>query len=657
MSVLKPKDFESEPKDFESAEPRKKGRQGQKGNYSKSSQLNSKRKYRKDRPKPTRRKAHASLYKKLYEKVRKIPESSSFEEWLAELTGSNLSGSEALQVHQYAEEYHRKYKMPVRITLPTAGLIIAYILSNIPGAAADVGKDVMAEMCREDGIGCVQESNDTPSALPNAALPNAPTIRTSRKRPTGSSKRRAKSDKRKERLKKALVELSIVRETRLPVSGLELWTEGKWLQYMVGTLADDNQHFEKEMATVQRILTEVYELVDNPLDGAGDGNVKREYMQPILSPVIYDLAVNALRADWAFVNATFHKKIYEDSVSKKMQRQRTNKIVARLAQEADVEIEQSVVVNQLIQHVDDNPESWYNKKVPSLTGTNMVKFLRSTTKSYVRKALAKITEDNEIPEDNEQAIKYALHVAAVIDASLSGKAINKRASETASVSALEGALHNANPKSVQIVEHYKRFLREQQTERRRHAINALLVETMDNNRKLVRDVRLLWSIYDEDSENAFSKSEHERYTGIADRVLGKILKPYRERDAKNRGHSDGMEFLNNLLHEWANKLLVGIFVVVAGIGKLGCPRCRKGCSGKAGSTKAKKKESKDKIKSMQVYTIGRSDKLWIREKNMYKRISNRGHSDYFTRIQKQKSVSRTQAQLAGEIDADGNYRQ
>ena len=100
---------------------------------------------------------------------------------------------------------------------------------------------------------------------------------------------------------------------------------------------------------------------------------------------------------------------------------------------------------------------------------------------------------------------------------------------------------------------------------------------------------------------------------------------------------------------------MGIIVILAGIGKMGCPSCRKlTCSAKAKKKKAA--PSKDKIKSMQVFTIGASNKLWIREKNMYKRISNYGHPDYFTRIREQKSVARSQAQPAGEIDAEGNYQ-
>jgi hypothetical protein len=526
------------------------------------------------------------------------------------------------------------------------------------------------EMCREESIGCVHHYTVNPKAPPTVpALPSLPSKKSQNggarrqnggaRRRNGGARRQAKSNERKERLKKALVELSEIRETRLPVSGLELWTEGKWLQYMVGTLETDDEHFEKEMTTVQTILREVYELVDHPLDGAGDGKVKRDYMKPILSPVIYDLAVNALRTDWAFVNATFHKKIFSDKGSEKMQQKRATKIVTRLDEEAGGWTNRMLVVKQLIRHVDGNPESWYNKKVPSLKGTNMVKFLRSTTKSYVRKAL------EGIPEDDIQQIRDALYVAAVIDASLSGKAIQKRVSETAAVGTLNGALYNVNPTELEIVEHYKHFLKEQkteqqteqQTEARLNAINRLLVATDDRPDKLVHDVRLLWSIYDEDSENAFSESERDRYTGLAARFLGQILSPYREKIAGYEGKEEGMEWLNNLLHAWANKLLVAIFVVVAGIRKLGCPICRRGCSGKTCSTKAKKKEapSKDKITKMEVYRIGHLDLLWIKEENMYKRISNRGHPDYYARIWKQQSVARTtQALLVGEIDANGN---
>lgn len=626
MSVLKPKDFES-------AEPRR---------FAHRPFSKSKRKPQKIRKPETKRKDYASRYKKLYGKVREL-EYTPFEVWL-----DSLTGPEAPQVRQHAREYRKTHRMPIRLTLPTVALVTAYILSKMTaGAAAD--NDVMVEFCADsgsvfkEGVGCVQAS--APSTVPNV-----PAVVPPRKKPSGSEKRRVKRDKRKDRLKQSLVELSETRETRLPAEGVELWTQGKWLQYMVGTLADDDAYFENEMNKVKDILAEVYELVDGLEDGAGDGKVKRDYMKPVLKPVIYDLAVNALRTDWAFVNATFHKNIYDDAVSSKMQRQRAMKIVVRLAEETDVDITASGVATQLIRHVDNNPESWYNQKVPALKGTNMVKFLRSTTKGYVRKALQRI------PEDNQQSTKEALHVAAVMDASLSGKAIQKRVSERASIGELESALSNANPTSRQIVEHYQRFLDEQRTgtEARDNAINALLVSTMRDTNKLVRDVRLLWSIYDEESENAFSDREREKYSGIAERFLNDILRPYRERDAQHRGHREGTEFLNNLLHEWANKLLVGIIVVVSGVGKLGCPSCRKAsCSRRV---KKKAVASKDKIKNMQVFTIGASNKLWIREKNMYKRISNYGHPDYFTRIREQKSVARSQAQPAGRIDADGNYQ-
>ena len=43
---------------------------------------------------------------------------------------------------------------------------------------------------------------------------------------------------------------------------------------------------------------------------------------------------------------------------------------------------------------------------------------------------------------------------------------------------------------------------------------------------------------------------------------------------------------------------------------------------------------------MKVYRIGHLDLLWIKDGNMYKRISNRGHPDYFARIRRQQSVAR-----------------
>ena len=630
---------------------------------------NAKRRPPNTRKPNSKRKEYASRYKKLYQKIRKIPEYSSFEEWL-----DHLTGPEAPQIRQHAMQYRRFHAMPTTVSLSTVALITAYILSRMTGTAADDGMDVMDEMCEEvSGMVCAP----TPTKTTRDARPSFKTVVTTTSRNPkrhGSDKRRSKRAKRKERLQETLVSLSATRETRLPAMGLELWTEGKWLQYMAGTLASDDAYFEKEMETVKVILSEVYDLVDGPLDGAGDGIVKRGYMEPILSPVVYDLAVNALRTDWAFVNASFHKNIYEDRISSQMQLQRANKIVAMLAEEAEIDIARSEVVGRLIQNVDNNPEKWYNKKVRALAGTNMVQFLRSTTKSYVRKALQRIPEE-DTSGANDQAIKEALHVAAVIDASLSGKAIQQRVSETKPVGELKGALHGVNPTSLQIVENYKSFLREQQTKSRKNAINELLVETMDNpNDKLVRDVRLLWSIYDEESENAFRDHERERYKGIAEQFLGKILRPYRESDAENRGRNEGMEYMNKLLHEWGEllsnlftKLLVGILVAVVGVGKMGCPRCRRASNSSkktASSTKkapSKAEVSNETVKNVKVYRIGHSRLFWIKEGTIYRRIGNtrkqgRPTTGYY-RMNQTRSETRlpTPAHLVGSLDASGDY--
>jgi hypothetical protein len=646
--------------DFEPAEPR---------GFAHRPFSNAKRRPPNTRKPNSKRKEYASRYKKLYQKIRKIPEYSSFEEWLEHLTGP-----EAPQIRQHAMQYRRVHSMPTTVSLSTVALITAYILSKMTDTAADDGVNAMTEMCQEvKGIACAP----TPTETTRDARPSFKTVVTPPSRNPkrhGSDKRRSKRAKRKERLQKTLISLSTTRETRLPAMGLELWTEGKWLQYMAGTLASDDAYFEKEMETVKFVLSEVYDLVDGPLDGAGDGIVKRSYMEPILSPVVYDLAVNALRTDWAFVNASFHKNIYEDRISSQMQLQRANKIVARLAEEADIDIARSKVVGRLIQNVDNNPEKWYNKKVTALAGTNMVQFLRSTTKSYVRKALQRIPEEDTYGA-NDQAIKEALHVSAVIDASLSGKAIQQRVSETKPVGELEGALHSVNPTSLQIVRHYRRFLKEQQTNSRKDAINDLLVKTMDNNDKLVRDVRLLWSIYDEESENAFRDHERERYKGIAEQFLGKILRPYRESAAENRGRNEGMEYMNKLLHEWGDwlsnlftKLLVGILVVVVGVGKTGCPKCRRTSnSSKKTASNTKKAPSKaevnnDIVKNVKVYRIGHSRLFWIKEGTIYRRIGDtrkqgRPTTGYY-RMNQTRSETRlpTPARLVGSIDANGDYQ-
>ena len=92
MSALKPNEFES-------AEPR---------GFAHRPFSKSKRRPQKIRKPPTKKKLYATRYKKLYEKVREL-EYTSFEEWLA-----NLTGSDAPQIRQHAREYREQKHVIMR---------------------------------------------------------------------------------------------------------------------------------------------------------------------------------------------------------------------------------------------------------------------------------------------------------------------------------------------------------------------------------------------------------------------------------------------------------------------------------------------------------------------------------------------------------------
>ena len=67
---------------------------------------------------------------------------------------------------------------------------------------------------------------------------------------------------------------------------------------------------------------------------------------------------------------------------------------------------------------------------------------------------------------------------------------------------------------------------------------------------------------------------------VAEQFLDHILRSYREQDAQHRGQHEGMDYLNELLHAWANKLLAGLITITVLISKVGCPRCRSASSTK-----------------------------------------------------------------------------
>ena len=608
MSVLKRLEFEN-------TEPKGHQRKGGRGQSKKKSFR--KPKYRPHPiPKPS--------FQKLFKKTNKINSYVSFEEWLARLTGSD-----AYIIRKEAVKIKKMHQFGSKLSIAQVALLTTLILASWPslGSSEDIGDSIIAEMRASGEIESVQP--DQPSrTIINTPVAVVPSSNFNSKK-THSQTRQERRDLKKERLRLKLLQLYKIREARLPAEGLDLWTESKWMSYLTDTLADDEKYFQREMQVTTEWLAQVYDLVDDPLDGAGDGQMKRNIMAPVLRPVIYDLALHALRTDWTFVNASFHRKIYDDLGSIQKQRERASSIVRTLAVQADLPFEHSEVTSNIIQYVNRNPEEWYDAKVEPLGGKNMVKFLRKTTKDYVRSALKRI------PSDNQLEIEKSLHTAAIIDASLSGKSIQQRTNDRSGVGNIERSLHGSNPLAKQIVEHYRFFLKERLTSSaiRKNAINALIVRSMDNEENLVRDVQRLWTIYDEQSVNAFRQQERSAYDSIAEQFLENILRPFKERDQRNRGRQEGMDYLNDIFHTWANKILIGIFMAIGLGSRIGCKRCRmRFCSVCKKSKKKATVADNKKIRNMKVYRFGSSSLLWIKEKNGYRRISTRGHPDFYTVI-------------------------
>lgn len=440
------------------------------------------------------------------------------------------------------------------------------------------------------------------------------------------------SERKRAALTKKLVEQ---REKRLPMqSFLEM---DKWLQAAFGTLSTDQQRVERVTAECRDLLSQVYDLVDAPLDGANDGDIKRTYMKPILTPVIHDLALHALRADFRFVNATLNDN------SERIQLVRASKIVRELSEVADIPYSKKDT-KQLVREIQKNPISWYNNNAPSLTGTNIELFIRDITKKYVRRSTD-------------------FHRAAIIDASVSGKAIGRRIQNLGETGQLSATLHSTNTQALVIVQHYQQFLNEQllKTTKHQNKINALLAQSLQSDRtdKIVRDVTLLFSIYDSAAQNAFYDAESRKYSTMSEIFVSFIQKDLRELDAKNRGKEEGMNFLNDLLHGWARELFLGTIGILWGIS-----RCRHGNNSGNGASKPVKGTGKgtgkplsEIVRNEECYHIGNNNMLWIREGGEYRRISNHGRKDsHFTRGKQTKKVSRTKnAREAGTIDSNGNY--
>jgi hypothetical protein len=333
-----------------------------------------------------------------------------------------------------------------------------------------------------------------------------------------------------------------------------------------------------------------------------------------------------------------------------IQHQRARKIARTLAAEADIPYK-PIVVEQIVAAIDSDPDKWHASQSTPLNGRGIVKFLRRTTKNYFRSALKSVS----IVSETEA--KEALHTAAIIDASLSGTSIKTNLDASAATNDLNIRLNRHNPVKAEIIKHYRRFLREQLSmgDVQRHAVNALYRETVDSPEQIVRDVELLWSVFDQSAKDAFHAAEKHKHDSASVQFLDTILRPFREDSARNEGHREGMEYINDILHGWANKLLVAILVIVGAGAKIGCPKCRKctACTPKGSGSQ----DAKDKIVNQAVFTIGKSVKLYIEEKNKYTRISTRGHPDYYTKNRTGQilKANAKHTRRAGRINEHGHY--
>ena len=325
-------------------------------------------------PKPLPKKK--PKFKDIYKKVKQLQESLTFEQWL-----ENLQGPMSHGIRKHATEWYRVHQSTSPLTRVQLFTMIAFIIAAWPVAAADpvvslvVPERNSRKIATNIGVAQLPRIDDVPRM----------SAHNSRKL-TGSQRRKQQKIERNKRLKTMLSDISAQRDRRLPVSALDSLSESKWLSYMLGTLRDDDQYLESEIEAVKDLLVQVYDLVDADADGPGDGHTKRKYMAPILEPIIYDLTVEALKADWAFVNATFHGKIYGDRSSKQMQKQRARKVALKLFAEANVAYRASVV-DQIVMTVNQDPEKWHESVPVPLGGHEIVTFLRKKTKDYVYDAL------------------------------------------------------------------------------------------------------------------------------------------------------------------------------------------------------------------------------------------------------------------------------
>lgn len=632
---------------FLEAEPRRNGR------HSKS------KKKRRCRPKyNTKQIKRKPIY---HIKSLNIKTTETFEDWLERIQGYPTLRRRMdlwLKSERNRQRIYRGHNFSRigQVALVTL-LLVAWGFGTAVGNEYD---DALAEVLREDGVNQMV-------ALPvTKASPVIPSFK------TNSQQRKTKRDWRKKRISDRLVDIYKARARRMPSEDGLFNNRDKWLRYLTGSLESDNALLERELEATDQLLIQMYDLVDANHDGAADGMRKRQYMAPILKPVIYDLALHALKADFTFTNATFHKKLHNDADSQRMQNLRLQKIIKQLASKADLSAQDVAQLIRTIQtRIDDNPVLWYDSHEPVLYGKGMVDFLRTTTKSFVRKSIQNIPESNK-----RSVVEKHLHLAAIIDASTSGRKIRSVAQERQSTDDIVGTLYSYNPMEKHIVRHYESFLEDQlqlfeEDSPSENAVNSLLRRLRTNSDIIVKDVRLLWSIYDQETEKTFSVTETRKHQNMAEQFLGTVLRDLREKDATYRGRDEGrerlieeLEKLEKVAYRWGITVLASIIGIVSISSKIGCRSCLKcpSCpkSSKKSTTTAK---DKDKVRNENVFRFGSSDKLWVfvEDQNAYRRITKRGHPDFYTIMRTgMMSSENKKAQNpidAGRINANSKYIQ
>ena len=576
-----------------------------------------------------------------------IKTTETFEEWIERIRGYPTLQRRMDRWLKVPNNHERLFRGR-GYTRPRVLAFVTFLLMTWGFVTVAGNDDALAEVLREDNVPETLNNHQKTRVQPLLMLPSVkPPAQKS-----GSQKRQEKRDWRNKRISDKLLDIYKARERRMPAAKDGIFNNrDKWLRYLTGSLESDNEILERELEATDQLLVQMYDLVDANHDGAGDGMRKRQYMVPVLKPMIYDLALHALKADFAFTNATFHKKLYNDHDSRVIQKQRIQKIVKTLAIKADLSSQDiTQLTRTILTRVDDNPVLWYDSHEPVLYGKGMVKFLRDTTKNFVHKSIRNIPE-----ESRRTDIEEILHVAAIIDASTSGRKLRATVQERQATDDIAGALYSYNPMGKHVLRHYESFLEDQlrlfeEDSPSENAVNSLLRRIRINGDTIVKDVRLLWTIYDEESEKTFSVSETTKHDNMAKQFLGNVLRDLREKDATYRGRDEGrerlmeeLEKLEKVAYKWGVTVLVGILGIVFVSSKMGCRSCFSSCSsckntckdtckGKACVKSKASPKDKDKVRDENVLRFGSSDKLWIfvEDQNAYRRITKRGHPDFYT---------------------------